>query len=238
MVFIAPLVIFLAGTTLEPKPPSEPAGDSEGGAWGIEYRHYPIVYTAKIAITVAALLLVARGYPAWKGISPWAWGVGVLGVGAWIGLAKLQVGLIDWLGRPAWLVDWGLGQRSAFNPLAEMGDRPAVAYGFLAIRFLGLAAVVPIVEEMFLRGFLMRFFAAEVWWNVPFGKYDRLGVAACTLLPVLTHPGEALAAAVWFSAVTWLLLRTRNVWDCVAAHAVTNLLLGVYVVSSGEWQLW
>ena len=28
--------------------------------------------------------------------------------------------------------------------------------------------------------------------------------------------------------VTWMYLRTKNFWDCVAAHAITNLLLGLY----------
>jgi membrane protease YdiL (CAAX protease family) len=37
--------------------------------------------------------------------------------------------------------------------------------------------------------------------------------------------------------VTWLMVKTRNIWDCVVAHAVTNLLLGVYVVATGQWQL-
>ena len=53
---------------------------------------------------------------------------------------------------------------------------------------------------------------------------------------MLMHPGELFAAAVWFSMVTWLMLRTRNIWDCVAAHAVTNGLLGAYVITTGEWQ--
>jgi hypothetical protein len=34
-----------------------------------------------------------------------------------------------------------------------------------------------------------------------------------------------LAAAVWLSLDTWLMVRTRKIWDCVAAHAVTNLLV-------------
>jgi membrane protease YdiL (CAAX protease family) len=54
---------------------------------------------------------------------------------------------------------------------------------------------------------------------------------------VIYHP-EKLAALVWFSLVTWLMWRTRNIWDCVAAHAVTNLLLGIYVVTQHQWQLW
>jgi hypothetical protein len=48
---------------------------------------------------------------------------------------------------------------------------------------------------------------------------------------------ELQVAAVWFSLVTWLMIRTRNIGDCVAAHAVTNLL-GIYVVTQHEWQLW
>jgi hypothetical protein len=33
------------------------------------------------------------------------------------------------------------------------------------------------------------------------------------------------------------MVKTRNIWDCVVAHAVTNLLLGVYVVHWGRWHL-
>jgi hypothetical protein len=58
---------------------------------------------------------------------------------------------------------------------------------------------------------------------------------AGTLVPVLMHPAELFAAAVWFSMITWLMAQTKNIWDCVAAHAVTNLCLGVWVLASGDW---
>ena len=131
----------------------------------------------------------------------------------------------------------GTGERSAYNPLEQLGDRPTWAYLFLAIRFVGLAMFVPVIEEFFLRGFLMRFVMHERWWEVPFGSVNRLAVVVGTAMPMLMHPGELLAALVWFSLVTWLMVHTRNIWDCVAAHVTTNLLLGVYVVTSGEWQL-
>ena len=54
---------------------------------------------------------------------------------------------------------------------------------------------------------------------------------------MLMHPAELLAAAVWFSLVTWLMVKTRSLWDCIVAHATTNLLLGCYVLWSGEWTL-
>jgi hypothetical protein len=83
----------------------------------------------------------------------------------------------------------------------------------------------------------MRIVMSDKWWQVPFGQATALSIALGTFFPVLYHP-EKLAALVWFSLVTWLMLRTKNIWDCVAAHAVTNLLLGIYVVTRGQWHLW
>src|SRR5690606_41137358 len=103
--------------------------------------------------------------------------------------------------------------------------------------FLGLALLVPMIEESFLRAFLMRYVMHENWTEIPFGVVNRMAVAVGILLPVLYHP-EHLAALVWFSLVTWLMVRTKNYWDCVAAHATTNLLLGIYVVVAGAWLLW
>ena len=52
------------------------------------------------------------------------------------------------------------------------------------------------------------------------------------------HP-EILAALVWGAAVSALLYRTKNLWACIAAHAVTNALLGLYILVDGAaWRLW
>ena len=113
-----------------------------------------------------------------------------------------------------------------------------MAYGFLAIRFFGLVAVVPLIEEFFVRGFVMRFAIDADWPKIPFGTLTPTAVAVGTVLCVLMHPAEAIAAAVWFTSVTWLMFTTKNIWDCVAAHAVTNLLLGIYVVVWSDWRFW
>ena len=129
--------------------------------------------------------------------------------------------------------------RPGFDPLNELAAAPAWAWTFLAIRFFGLVVVVPVMEEFFLRGFLMRLAVEPEWWTVPFGDINGPALAVSILLPVFSHqPGEFLAAAAWFGMVTWLMVRTRNIWDCVLAHAVTNLLLGIYVVTQGQWELW
>jgi CAAX prenyl protease-like protein len=118
-----------------------------------------------------------------------------------------------------------------------MSDTPQLAYAFLAIRFFGLVAVVPLMEEFFLRGFLMRYFIDYDWWKVPFATVTPIALITGTAVPMLMHPQELLAAFVWFSMVTWLMVRTKNIWDCVVAHAVTNLLMGLWVLYSGDWWL-
>ena len=125
---------------------------------------------------------------------------------------------------------------SRVQSLEELAAAPAWAWTFLAIRFFGLVVVVPVIEEFFLRGFLMRLVVDQDWWKVPFGKVNAAAVAVSIIVPMLWHqPGEFLSAAAWFGLVTWLMVRTRNPWDCVLAHATTNLLLGIYVVCWGEW---
>lgn len=241
LTFLLPFLVYMLSGVLEPAAPLADPTESTGldlaTNLGIFYNHYPIVYTLRIALTAAAMLFVLRGYRTFRfRISPLAVVVGVLGVVAWVGICRLNLEqrLLAPLGLDRFL---GLGRRAAFNPLEQMADQGAWKYVFLGVRFLGLALIVPVIEEFFLRGFLMRFVVAEAWWKVPFGQANRLAIVLGTAVPMLMHPAELLASLVWFSAVTWLMLRTRNIWDCVAAHSVTNLLLGVYVVWSGDWEL-
>ncbi len=232
--------------------------DDRGGGFvpAIRYSFYPYVYTAKILATLVAMLLVWRGYRTFRGrVSGLAIVVGVVGVVLWIVICHLRieskiVGPIDrYLGSfipgleegdtptIGMMSLLGTGERSAYNPLDHLAAAPTWAYVFLAIRFLGLAVIVPVIEEFFLRGFLMRYVVHPQWWQVPFGAVNRMAVIVGTAVPMLMHPGELLAALVWFSMVTWLMIRTRNIWDCVVAHATTNLLLGIYVVVWDQWQL-
>ena len=39
-------------------------------------------------------------------------------------------------------------------------------------------------------------------------------------------------------AMCLLLARTKSLWACIVAHAVTNLLLGLYVIHFHQWQYW
>ncbi len=253
MTFLLPFLVYMVAGSVEPAAPP-PLTDvqlaapehirqqleaGQANLLGLRYQHYPIIYTVKIALTIAAILYVLPGYRQFPfRISYLAIAVGIVGVILWIWICGLHL-------EPKLLAPLGLdgfvsmGDRPAFNPLEALKATPSWAYVFLGIRFLGLALVVPIIEEFFLRGFLMRFVQDDAAWStIPFGKVTPLAVVVGTAVPMLMHPAELLAAFVWFSLVTWLMIRTKNIWDCVAAHAVTNLLLGIYVVTQHQWQLW
>lgn len=228
------MAVFLAVGSFEPTAQT-PGGKSLGLA--IPYSAYPWLYSLKLMLVVTTMLFVSSGYRqfafrmTWRGVA-----VGVLGAAVWIGLCRLQ--LESRLLKPVglgWIVDQGV--RSGFNPFVEWAATPGWAWMFLLIRFIGLALLVPVLEEFFLRGWVMRFFVSPDWWEVPIGQVNAAALAAGTLFPVLMHPGEMLAAAAWFSMVTWLMIRTRNIWECVLAHAVTNLTLGLYAVLCNQWQL-
>ncbi len=238
LVFVLPMAVYMLIGTIEPS-----RSDSGGKMLGMAISPsayalaYSAVYTAKIAFTLVAMALVLPGYRQFRrppGLL--AALVGAAGILVWVGLWQLST----WLGLTQLLERLpGYGPRPALDPLGQLAGSPVWAWTFLAIRFFGLVAVVPVIEEFFLRGFLMPLVVDQDWWKVPFGKVNGLAVAVSIVVPMLWHqPGEFLAAAAWFGMITWLMVRTRNPWDCVLAHAVTNLLLGIYVVTWQEWTLW
>ncbi len=180
LTFLLPFVVYMLVGSFEPAPPKPPIPLPDGTSrpaishnwFGLEYRQYPLVYTAKIALTIAAMLFVLPGYRQFPiRISLLALVVGVVGVVLWIGLCHLQLErkTLEPLGLAKLL---GLGERPAFNPLAELADTPAWAYTFLAIRFVGLALIVPVIEEFFLRGFLMRYVVNENFTERPVRPTD------------------------------------------------------------------
>lgn len=223
-VCVVPFVVFLVGGILEPTP----GGGGLAGALGIPYAAYPAIYAARLVATGMALARVWRPIRDWVGRTTW-WPVplGLLLVIPWIVLAALQ--------RESGFVTQAM-ERSAFDPFAQFSSSGA-AWAFLALRLLGLVAVVPIVEELFLRGFLMRYVIDEQFWTVPFGRLTLASTAACLVYAAATHPAEAVAALAWFAVMSGVASATRRPIDVILAHAATNLALGAYVVATKSWWL-
>jgi CAAX prenyl protease-like protein len=110
--------------------------------------------------------------------------------------------------------------------------------GFIVVRVLESAILVPILEELFWRGWLMRWLIRPDFENVPLGRYTALSFWAVALLFASEHGPYWEVGLLAGVAYNWWIVRTRNLADCILAHAVTNGLLAAYVLLFNQWQYW
>ena len=109
---------------------------------------------------------------------------------------------------------------------------------FLAIRIAGSAVLVPVVEELFWRGWVMRWLIHTEFLTVPIGQYAPAAFWVTAALFAAEHGSYwevGLAAGIIYN---WWVMRSKNLADAMLAHAVTNGLLAAYVLLFGQWQYW
>jgi len=73
---------------------------------------------------------------------------------------------------------------------------------------------------------------------VPVGQYRALSFWAVALLFAAEHGPYWEVGLMAGVAYNWWCVRTRNLADCILAHAVTNGLLAGYVLLCDQWQFW
>ena len=108
----------------------------------------------------------------------------------------------------------------------------------LLLRTVRASILVPIIEELFWRGWLMRWLIQPQFQRVPLGAYTAFSFWTVALLFASEHGpywDVGLAAGILFN---WWMIRTKSLGDVIAAHAFANLLLSGYVVATGKWEYW
>lgn len=129
-------------------------------------------------------------------------------------------------------------RRLGFNPDRFIGS-PALYWATVVMRFLRLVVVVPLVEEIFWRGFLLRYLIDERFTKVPFGTFRWLSFAGVTIAFTLAHAiVDWPAAVVTGMLFNFVAYQTRSLASCVLAHATTNLLLGLWIMQTKQWGFW
>jgi CAAX prenyl protease-like protein len=110
-------------------------------------------------------------------------------------------------------------------------------YAFLAVRLTGTALVVPIFEEIFWRSFILRYLINQNFTKVKIGTFTWMSFVVSSLLFGSEHHLwlAGIMAGIFYNL---LLYWSRNIYACIIAHGVTNLLLGIYVLKTGSWQFW
>lgn len=109
----------------------------------------------------------------------------------------------------------------------------------LVLRFARAALLVPVVEELFWRGWLPRWIAdPEDFRRIPLGAFSTPAFWLTAILFASEHGSWWEVGLVAGAMYNWWMQRTRSLGDCILAHAVTNACLSVWVVTGGRWQYW
>jgi uncharacterized protein len=126
------------------------------------------------------------------------------------------------------------GQSTGYDPRSSIGD---IDWTLALPRLLGAAIVVPIMEELFWRSFLLRWLAHSKFLNV---SPAQVGLRALLISSVMFGVEHSLwlAGIIAGLAYSWLYMKSKNLWSPIVAHATTNGLLGLWVLSTKQWQFW
>jgi CAAX prenyl protease-like protein len=107
------------------------------------------------------------------------------------------------------------------------------------MRFLRLVVVVPLVEEIFWRGFLLRYLINQKFTAIAVGTFSWLSFVVVTGLFGFAHSrADWIPALICGALYNLVAYRTRSLASCVIAHALTNLLLGLWIMQTRQWGFW
>lgn len=192
------------------------------------YDHF-VFYPLKTILIAIILIVLWRRYDELRGAS-------------WFALKALLPAIIAGI---AVFVLWinldlpfaSMGEATGFNPY-EMGyGGGAGLIAIIAFRLFGASVIVPIFEELFWRSFIMRYLIESNFSKVSLGAFTLFSFLGTAVLFGLEH-NLWLAGIVAGLIYGGLLCYTKNLKSCIVSHGITNLLLGLYVLHSGNWHLW
>jgi len=170
---------------------------------------------------VRALVPEMRWAISWEAVA-----VGVLVCVMWAGLDPHY-------GKVPFLIKAG----APWNPFREFGGNSAMGWLFAVVRIIGSALIVPPIEEVFYRSFLYRYLVRKEFTTLPMAHVHWRSLIATSLIFGFSHY-QWLAGILCGLAYQWLVIRKNRLGDAMTAHAITNFLLGLWVVWKGEWHFW
>jgi uncharacterized protein len=159
-------------------------------------------------------------------------------------LASIGLGLavcVLWIAPdtlfPGWRGHW-LFQNAITGHLKNSIPPTELTGVMLVLRTARAALLVPVIEELFWRGWLPRWIQDSRIDRVPLGQYTRLAFWATAALFAAEHGPYWEVGLVCGVIYNWWMQRTRSLGDLMLVHAITNLALSLYVIGMGKWEFW
>ena len=149
-----------------------------------------------------------------------------------LSVAAGMVVFVVWIGLD---IPWAvLGEPGAgFDPR----DDGQINWLLVSFRLAGAALVVPLMEELFWRSFLMRWIVQSDFFSVNPAAVTLSAVLLSSVVFGFEHH-QWLAGIFAGVVYAWLYRRTGHLNYAIAAHAITNGALGVWVLTTGQWSYW
>lgn len=221
---VAPFAVFLLLTGLQDR-------------FGEAGRYW--VYLAKTLVGAWMLWTLRSHIPEmrWKWTGP-AVAAGVLVFAVWVGLEGYYPKLSAMLSRLGLGGDRAAGEGAGgWNPHACFGQDSVLAWFFIVVRLGGSTLVVPWLEEVFFRSFLYRYLIQPEFIAVPLNRFKAHAFILVAVFFAVEHQ-EWLPGLLCGLAYQGLVCWKGRLGDAIAAHALTNFLLGCWVVWRGAWGFW
>jgi CAAX prenyl protease-like protein len=174
---------------------------------------------------LAAAIAIWHYMPEWKQIN-WRF--------SWLSPVIGAVIFGVWLIPSFWTHSAGasrLGEALAALP-------PAARWSWIAFRVAAAVITVPIAEELAFRGYLARRLVNREFDSVPFSSITNLSIILSSAVFGLMHGGQWMVGTLAGLAYAGVMKRNGRLSDAIVAHASSNLLLAVWVLSRGDWSLW
>lgn len=203
------------------------------------FEHQPVESNYLIRLIVVSLLI------AWA----WKWYFPVTGPRSALGSVAMGM-MTGFAGFLLWIL--------LLVPFVSTGDSLPWSDHAFYLRLLSAGCLVPVFEEFFIRGFVLRF---ALQWDlerkniqeyplrnaldeksvndVEPGSWSWTALAVSTAVFTFGHHSQEWVAAVAFSLLmAGLWIMRRDLLSCIVAHSVTNVSLAFYVFTTGKWNFW
>ncbi|MBI5056411.1 MAG: CAAX prenyl protease-related protein [Nitrospirae bacterium] len=128
-----------------------------------------------------------------------------------------------------------IGSPRTNNPYTMLGK--GILYPAIFFRILGASVVVPVMEEIFWRSFVIRWIDDKNFLSMPVGTFSLQSFFITVLLFGSEH-NLWLAGIVAGILYNLLLYYKKSISLCIIAHGVTNFILGIYVLYTDKWMFW
>ena len=116
-------------------------------------------------------------------------------------------------------------------------DPRATGWLLFWVHMFGTTLVIGAIEDFMFRGFFYRWMQGSPVFQKDIGVMNAPMCILVALLFALEH-NEWVMGFLCGLFYTWLMVKTRDIWAPIWAHALTNGLLGWYAVQTGAYWFW